>query len=178
MGVEVGRLGRAQRQRAGLVEDNRVHLGHWTDVKGSKRDIRDFDLLAVANLQGRTNPRQIREWAKTFVDPTQSLEVRLQKRKKMIEAMSDDTAVFTGFAERVTFHSAFLEALAKACYATGLPVTVTTPLSSSDLNYQRPVADFAGAAVMAPQSVFVPGGVGAAQGPRGYGYGGFNRWGG
>ena len=155
---------------------NRVHLGHWTDVKGIKRDIRDFDLLAVCNLQGRSNPRQIREWAKTYVDPTTSLEARLQKRKQMIMAMSGETAVFTGFAERVTFSGAFLDAFSKACYATGLPVSVTTPLSSADLNYQRPVADFAAAAVMSPQSVFVPGGMGATQGNRGYVYGGNYRW--
>ena len=155
---------------------NRVHLGYWRDVKQIKRDIRDFDLLAVCNLQGRSNPRQIREWAKTFVDPTMTLEARLQKRKQMIQAMSGETAVFTGFAERVTFHGAFLDALAKAAYATGLPVTVTTPLSAQDLNYQRPTADFASAAMMAPQSVFVPGGLGATPGNRGYQYGGNYRW--
>ncbi len=158
-------------------QGNRVHLGYWTDVKGIKRDIRDFDLLAVSNLQGRSNPRQIREWAKTFVDPTTSLEARLQKRKQMIMAMSGETAVFTGFAERVTFSGAFLDAFSKACNATNLPVSVTTPLSSADLNYQRPVADFASAAMMAPQSVFVPGGMGVVQGNRGYAYGGVGRWG-
>lgn len=157
-------------------QGNRVHLGHWTDVKGIKRDIRDFDLLAVCNLQGRQNPRQIREWAKTFVDTTMTMEARLQKRKQMIMAMSGETAVFTGFAERVTFSGAFLDAFSKACFATNMPVSVTTPLSSADLNYQRPVADFAAAAVMSPQSVFVPGGMGVVQGNRGYAYGGNYRW--
>lgn len=157
--------------------NNRVHLGNWTDVKAQKRDIRDFDQVAVCNLLGRSNPAQIREWTKTWVDTATPLEMRLSKRESMIKAMSGDTANFTGFAERVTFSAPFVEALAKAAFATKLAVNVTTPLSSADLNYQRPVADYVSNALMSAQPVFQPGGFGNNGGNMGYQNQGNWRWG-
>lgn len=145
--------------------NNRIHLGTWTDRAGVKRDLRDIDHIAVCNLTGERNPSAIRDWSDTFLRTQYPLVQRLAARKRMISAMTNETAEFTGFAQRVTFSAAFMDALAKAIRETGLSVNVQTPLSGSDLTNQRGVATFANAALLAPGQTFMPAG----------GYGGFQQ---
>lgn len=142
--------------------DNRVHLGTYIGRGGEKRDIRDFDHVAVCNLTGERNPSSIRDWSDTFLRTNYPLIQRLAARKKMISAFSNETAVFTGMATRVTFSRPFMEALTAGVRSTGIQVRITTPLSGSDFNDQRAVAAFASSALVAPSQTFVNGG--------GYGY--------
>lgn len=142
--------------------NNRVHMGYWTDRMGNKRDIRDIDHVAVCNLAGERNPQAIRDWSDTFLRTQYPLLQRLAARKRMISALTNETAVFTGFAQRVTFSAAFMDALSKGIRETNVPVRINTPLSGSDFNNQRGVAGFAGAALLAPGQTFM-------QSP-GYGY--------
>lgn len=135
---------------------NRVHLGHWTDRSGEKRDIRDFDHLAVCNLVGKLNPSLIRDWSDTWTKTVQPLPIRLAARKRMIQSLSGETAVFTGWAERVTFSGNFMNALRASIRETGLPVNVTTPLASSDFNNQRGVASWAADAGLSAGQSFAP----------------------
>lgn len=135
---------------------NRIHLGEWTDNKRNKRDIRDFDQLAVANLTGDNNPQAIRDLTDTYLRTEYPLAQRLAARKRMISSLSGETAEFTGFATRVTFSGLFLKALAQAIRETNLPVKVTTPLTSSDFNNQRGVALFANDAIVNPGQTFQP----------------------
>lgn len=135
---------------------NRIHLGTWTDRNRTKRDLREFDQLAVANLSGENNPQAIRDFTDTFLRTEYPLAQRLAARKRMISAMSNETAEFTGYATRVTLSGRFLAALAQAVKETNLPVKVTTPLSASDFNNQRGVALFANDAVVAPGQTFQP----------------------
>jgi len=135
-----------------MFEDqfNRVHLGYWTDQHGARRDIRDIDYLAAANLMGRNSPEYLRDWSDTFLRVQYPLPMRLAGRKKMIENLTNMTAVFKGFATRVTFSAPFLMALARACTEAGLMPQVKTPLSALDFNTQRGVAGFVNTALMAP----------------------------
>ena len=135
---------------------NIVHLGYWFDSQRRRRDIRDFDLVAVCNILGRQSPGQIREWLNTFYAVHIPLEIRLANRWNMIMAMSGDTAVCTGMAERVTFSGAFVNAFAAAMADTKVQVSVQTPLSVSDFNYQRPSAGFINEALVTGTSVFAP----------------------
>lgn len=134
--------------------NNRVHLGTWTDRNGNKRDIRDIDQVAVCNMIGDTSPQLIRDWSDTVLRTSYPLEQRLAARKKMIMALTNETAVFTGFAQRVTFSALALDALAKGIKETGMPVRINTPLTGSDFSNQRGVANFAGAALLAPGQTF------------------------
>jgi hypothetical protein len=129
---------------------NQVHLGWWTDRTGLKRDIRDFDHLAVCKLTGEKNPGAIKEWSDTFLRPNYPIAVRLSARRKMISDLSNQSAVFTGFAERVTFSSDFLNALNEAIMATGVRVDISSGLPGLDYNDQRYYANFAPSAMINP----------------------------
>lgn len=127
---------------------NRIHTGYYTDKNGVKRDIRDIDYLAVMNIVGERDPQAIRDWSDTFTRSQYSLEQRLAARKRTIMALTDQSAEFTGFAQRVTFTQVFLDALARGCKDVGLNVRVNTPMNSSDFNNERGVANFVGAAML------------------------------
>lgn len=150
-----------------------IHLGHWFDSQRVKRDIRDFDLTAVACYFGRTEPRMIREWQSTFYDRDTPREILMSKRWDMIRAMSNDTAVCTGMAERVTFTRDVVSAAMAAMHDTKIEVNVKTPLNSSEFNYQRPTAGFvADALVTGVQGFHAP-----SYGAAGTGYAPSNfRW--
>lgn len=157
--------------------NNRIHMGTYVNNRGEKRDIRDFDHIAVANLIGERDRDVLRGWSDTFLREDYPLAQRLFARKRIISALSGETAVFTGFAERVTFSRGFIEALTAGVLATGLPVNVTTPLSNSDFNDQRAVAKFAGAGLVSPGSTFQNrGNYGAYQNAGVYNNSGAHRW--
>lgn len=152
-----GAFGRHFPQGSAMFVDtnNRVHLGHWSDRRGEKRDLREIDHIAVCNLAGERNPQAIRDWSDTFLRTQFPLLQRLAARKRMISALTNETAQFTGFAQRVTFSAAFMDALSKGIRETGLAVRINTPLSAADFNNQRGVAGFAGAALLAPGQTFM-----------------------
>lgn len=157
--------------------NNRIHMGTYVNNRGEKRDIRDFDHIAVANLVGERDPQTLRGWSDTFLRDDYPLVQRLAARKRIISALSGETAVFTGFAERVTFSRGFIEALTAGVLATGLPVNVTTPLSNSDFNDQRAVAKFAGSGLVSPGSTFQNrGNFGSYQNAGVYNNSGAHRW--
>lgn len=135
-------------------KDNRVHLGYWTDTSNQRRDIRDIDYLAVSNLSGKKNPEYIRNWSDTFLSQYRPLPTRMNDRKKMIEGMTGMSAVFKGFATRVTFGVAFLQALASSCMEAGLNPVVKTPLTSADFINQRGMATFVNTALLSPGQTF------------------------
>lgn len=126
---------------------NRVHLGYYTDKNGVKRDIRDIDYLAVMNIVGERDPIAIRDWSDTFTRTQFPLLQRLAARKRTIMALTDQSAEFTGFAQRLTFTQAFLNALAASCKQAGLNIRVNTPMNSADFNNERGVASFLGSAM-------------------------------
>ena len=156
--------------------DNRVHLGHWIDRNGVKRDIREIDYLAVANLIGSRDPVRCRAWSDTWTRDDYPLIQRLAERKKMIMALTSESAVITGFANRVTFSAKLMDALTQGCRDAGLVVRINTPLSSADFNTNRGVARFANDALLgASGRSFAQ--YGTAFNPQfAAGVGNFNRW--
>jgi hypothetical protein len=160
-------------------QGNRVHMGTWVDRQGNVRDIRDFDHVAVCNLVGERNPGAIREYSDTYQNTRMPLIQRLFMRKRIITSLSGETAKFTGFAQRVTFSAAFMDALSRGIRDTNMAVRVNTPLSSGDFNNQRGVATYAGAALLAPGNTYAPaaGGYNGQQQHYGMNQGyGFTRW--
>lgn len=160
-----------------LDTNNSVHLGYWTDRAGNKRDIRDIDHVAVCNLAGENNPTVIRDWSDTFLRTDFPLFQRLAARKRIISSLTQERAVFTGFAQRVTFSRAFMEALSRGVNETGLPVRIQTPLSGSDFNDQRAVATFGQAGLLAPGQTFHSNGYTQGYAPQGaFGGAGMHRF--
>ena len=128
---------------------NQVHLGYYYDKDGLRRDIRDIDYLAVANYAGTRNPQVIRDWSDTITHTPTPLALRMSERKKIIMGITRETAVFTGFATRVTFTADFLQALMQGARDAGFVTRVSTPLNSSEFNNQRMGAGYVGATLLA-----------------------------
>lgn len=156
--------------------NNRVHNGYYLDNNGQKKDLRDIDHLAVCNLVGERNPQIIRDWSDTFLRVQYPLPLRLAARKKLIQGLTGEKAVFTGFSQRVTFTAAFLEGLSAAIAETGLAVRISTPLSGADITSTRAAATFADAALMQPGQSFMSAGGYNWQPGAGYGQPGSFRW--
>ncbi len=140
----------------------RVHMGYWIDRNGQKRDLRDVDYIFMANMVGRKDPMLIKDWSDTFTRTEYPLELRLASRENMIVKATSESAVFTGFASRVTFSEKFLMALAMSFNDTGWTINVNTPLSAGAFQTQRGVATFAGQGLMPASQGFIrPAGMGA-----------------
>lgn len=98
-------------------QGNRIHMGHYEDRNGTKRDIRDIDYLAVLNMLSN-DLTTVQDFSNTFNNSGMDINVRLAKRKQIIMGIAQ-RAEITGFATRVTFSSQFSEALSSAVAAAG-----------------------------------------------------------
>jgi len=133
--------------RVAIDEFNRIHTGYYTNKRGERADIREIDYLAVINLVGDKDPGVIREWSDTFNRVDYPLEMRLAARKHIITNLVSN-AVFTGFARRVTFEAAFIDALLKGVQEVGLQIRSVTPYN--DLGVQQRANYTAGGTMLAP----------------------------
>jgi hypothetical protein len=154
---------------------NRVHLGYWNDGN-TRRDIREIDYTAVANLGGERDPAVIRDWSDTFTRTDFSQNLRLASREKMITAFTRETAEFTGFAQRVTFTMQFIDALVRGARDAGFSPSVKTPLTASDFNNARGVANFVGAALVQPGAAYYNASAGFVPGQAAFAGGGYYRY--
>jgi len=162
--------------RVAFDNNNRIHLGWYVDSQGRKRDIRDIDYLAVANLVGEKDPTVIKDWSDTFVNLQISPAQRLAKRKNIIQNLVGD-ATFTGFARRATLDGAFMEALAKGCVDAGLVLRAQYPFGDV-AGQERATAQFANGLLMAPGAtgLFAAGFGGQANQNAGWRTGFSSRW--
>jgi hypothetical protein len=138
-----------------IDNSNRIHLGHYTDRNGAQRDIRDIDYLAAANIIGANNVSNLRQFTETYLNTSISLAERLSDRKRMISSLTNETAVFTSYAQRVTFHAAFVDALRKGIAMCNVSVRINSAMSGADFNSQRGVASFANMGLMTPSQSFM-----------------------
>lgn len=127
-----------------IDQNNRIHLGYYISKNGDRRDIREIDYLAIANLAGENDREKIIEWSDTFTRLDRPLEVRLADRKRIIMWATDNTAVFTGWAQRVTIGIKFLDTLVNSTAACGLRANLVQPMSSGDFSDIRGRASFVG----------------------------------
>jgi hypothetical protein len=97
----------------------------------------------------------LRQYTETFWNQNISLAERLSDRKRMISSMTNETATFTGYANRVTFSGTFIEALRKGIQACNMNVRINSPMSGADFNAQRGVATFANAGLIVPTGSFM-----------------------
>lgn len=91
-------------------ENNRIQLGNYVDQAGVRRDLRDIDYLAVANMIGTKDAAVIRTWSDSFVQTNRPLIARLADRKRIMNGMFSQVNI-TGYARRITFTQEFINAL-------------------------------------------------------------------
>lgn len=102
-------------------ENNRIHLGYYLDAEGNRRDLREIDYLAVLNrFGGGTDHDIVKRWSDSFIDGTDPLLKRLENRKKIIDMMTQNTAVYTGFARRISFAHVLMQVGARSAKEAGL----------------------------------------------------------
>lgn len=103
------------------VDDlNRIHLGYYQDRNGNMKDIRDLDYLAMLNLLGEKDMATVVNWSQTFDDVNTPMEIRLERRAKIMRALNDVT--IKGYARRITFTPEFITALSSASASAGLVI--------------------------------------------------------
>ena len=158
-----------------LKNDDRVHMGFYTDANGVKCDVADIDYLAIMNLVGRNDPTVGAAWSNTFYSTNEPLNVRMAARWKMIQDVVGGTATLTGYGRLVTFTHEFIEAFSKAVAATGLSIRQIGNNDNS-MFQQRAGASFLAGADVAPgqTGLFNYGGGTPVQQTGGYGFN--QRW--
>lgn len=103
-------------------DNNRVHLGYYIDQAGNKRDLRDIDYLAMLNWVGSKDMSAVKQWSETFDRRDIPMEIRLERRQKMLEHLLGSSLHIKGYARRITFNPNFIMALNAACDAAGLKI--------------------------------------------------------
>lgn len=118
-------------------DQDRIHLGYYYDREGNRRDLRELDYVAILNLAGKTNPKLVEAWEDTHRNTNIALEVRLDQRKAILRQLISGDIVIKGFARRVSFDNAFLEALSAAIVKSGLNVRPAKGLDDNANLIQR-----------------------------------------
>lgn len=119
-----------------IEHNHRVHMGKAT-IEGEVVDLRAVDsYLHIANTFA-DSLEIVKEWAETHYPSYTgtNLEARLDKQRKILQLASGNTAVFTGWADRLSFHPKFIAALADSVRASGIDFTTDT--ASADMYQQR-----------------------------------------
>lgn len=119
-------------------DHNRVHTGYYMDpVTNEKMDIRNIDYLAMLNLRGDTDLPAVVEFAETFDRTDLSLEYRLDRRLKLMRATFQDGLKVKGFARRITFNPAFINAINAGCHDAGLVIRPSNTVQEFGAGGQR-----------------------------------------
>jgi hypothetical protein len=138
----------------------RIHLGQF-ETKSGIKDIRSCDNLAMLNMMGGSDMAVVVDYMRTFDDPTEAPEVKLERRAKYIRGTFCDNPRITGYANRITYNPNFISALVESLGACGMKFSQqNTFMSNNGVTYQGN----AGAAAMAVGAGQI-GGVWGHQGP-------------
>lgn len=119
-------------------DQNRIHLGYYTSSTGERRDIRDIDYLAMLNHIGRYDMSAVTEWTNTFDQVTTPLEVRLEKRFKLLEqVLGTGNVKVKSYAWRLTYTPEFIGALSQALFQAGLVIAPATYMNDFQVGVPR-----------------------------------------
>lgn len=108
-----------------VIRNERVLLGYWKNEKGERRDIREVDLVWIANRFGKKGIKEIREWSQTYNpnwDEARSLAIRRDILRQLLPGV-----VFIGEGQRVTFTAKFIRALSQALAVQGFVARANLP---------------------------------------------------
>jgi hypothetical protein len=128
---------------------NKVHGGFYRTKEGV-RDIRHLSsYLSVANFVADTNQRPdlISQYTNTMYNTSIPQELRASERKKYIDNMSNNTAVYKQFYDRLTFNANFLLQLLGALKSVGFAPMFSNMGVGNDMFVKRSTVDF-GAAML------------------------------
>lgn len=128
---------------------NKIHGGFYKGKEGFK-DIRHLSsYLAVSNYIADTNqqPALISQYTNTLYNSSIPSELRAAERKKQIDEMSNGSAVYKQYYNRLTFNAAFLGNLVGSLRNAGFVPVFSNMGAVNDMFVRRSSADFANAMV-------------------------------
>lgn len=128
---------------------NKIHGGFYRTKDGFE-DIRHLSsYLSVANYIAATNqaPALISQYTNTLYNTSIPSELRAAERKKIVDEMSQNTAVYKQFYDRMTFTSGFLSNLIASLKLTGFNPLFNNMGAGNDMFVRRSSADFGNAMI-------------------------------
>lgn len=126
---------------------NRIHNGYYLDSNtNQRRDLRALDYLGVLGWIGKQDMSVVVEWDSTYNDMGSSLELRLQKRTKLLQKFFTDCKI-KGYSRRITFMPGFIETLNAAIAACNVNIQPSNIQFDMGGNQRRGAESIAGFAV-------------------------------
>jgi hypothetical protein len=128
---------------------NKIHGGYYK-TKDGVMDIRHLSsYLAVANYIADTNqtPVLISQYTNTLYNSSIPPVLRAAERKKFIDDMSNKTAVYKQYYDRITFSEAFMSRMIGSLKQCGFSPVFSNMGAVNDMFVRRSTADF-GSAVL------------------------------
>ena len=126
---------------------NKIHAGFYKSKDGYK-DIRHLNsYLAISNFINDTNqsPSLIAQYTNTLYNASIPAELRSAERKKYIDELSNKTAVYKQYYDRMTFSAGFLMNLINSLKVAGFSPLFSNMGSVNDMFLRRSSGDFTSA---------------------------------
>jgi hypothetical protein len=123
---------------------NKVHGGYYKTKDGIK-DLRQLSTyLSIANFAADSgqDPKIISEYTNSFHVTSIPAEIRAAERKKFIDNMSNNTAVYKQAYNRLTFTSVFMGTLVNSLKQSGFSPVFGNMMTNNDMFFRRATADF------------------------------------
>lgn len=96
-----------------------VHNGWYMDKKGKRRDIRDFDLVALLNHPMGQDRQVVDAWINSYQNANVPMKARLYDRFRIIQKAFAEVHL-TGFSNRVILTDKYLSSALAAAATAGL----------------------------------------------------------
>lgn len=100
------------------------YVGYFSS-EGQLHDLRELDLLAMLNLQGKKDTSMVEEFLQTLVPGTDILS-RLDRRLNILKSILSDVTV-KGYSTKYDFNKGFIECLVASVEACNLVVHTNSP---------------------------------------------------
>jgi len=126
---------------------NKIHGGFYKSKDGYK-DVRHLSsYLSVANYISDTNqqPILISQYTNTLYNSSIPAELRAAERRKFVDEMSNKTAVYKQFYDRLTFNAHFLVNMVNSLKASGFNPIFSNMGAVNDMFVRRSSVDFTNA---------------------------------
>lgn len=128
---------------------NKIHGGFYKS-NGGYKDIRHLNsYLGFSNFIADTNqsPALIAQYTNTLYNNSIPSELRCAERKKYLDEMSNKSAVYKQYYDRLTFSSPFLMQLLASLRNVGFSPLFSNMGAMNDMFQRRSTADFSGSMV-------------------------------
>jgi hypothetical protein len=131
-----------------INKGEKVLLGTWKDRTGEERPLSDWGYTAMCNYAAyMKDPNCIRRFTDTFTRTDVNELQRLGDRERILDVVTNGSAVITGKANMVTFSGPAMNALLNACSEL-VSVRPNTDSTAAEHQFQRGEAGWAAQAMI------------------------------